>query len=200
VKLLQRGFTFIEVMVAVGIFAVIATVCYATVSQYLKVTEALDESTLKTRQLQRTFTLIERDFRFMVNRPVRDEYGDQEAAFMSETDSVEGEILRVTVSEPSSDIPGWTQLSRIGWRLVDGSLYRDRWLVLDRVQDTLPQSVLVLTGVAGVQLVNYEWSDDAGVQPLFDDTGNELPYATELVVQMDDDKEYRRLFDLANGT
>jgi hypothetical protein len=79
-------------------------------------------------------------------------------------------------------------------------LFRDRWLVLDRVQDTLPQSVLVLTGVAGVQLVNYEWSDDTGVQPLFDDTGNELPYATELVVQMDDDKEYRRLFDLANGT
>jgi len=199
-KAAHRGFTFIEVMVAVGIFAVIATVCYATLSQYLKVSENLAASNTEIRQLQRTFTLIERDFRFMVNRPVRNEYGDNEAAFISESDSVDGEILRVTVSEPSSEIPGTTSLSRIGWRLVDGTLYRDRWRVLDRVQDSEPQSVLVLTGVAAVQLISYVWNDDEGVQPLFDNSVNQLPYGAELIVQMDDEKEYRRLFDLANGS
>ena len=195
-----HGFTFIEVMVSIGIFAVIASICYGTLNQYLKVTEHLEVNNKAMRQLQRTFTLIERDFRFMLNRTVRDEYGDPEPAYMVDPDGIDGEIIRVTVSEPSTELPGSTRLSRIGWRLVDGELYRDSWLVLDRVQDSEPHSMLVIDGVDSVELTNYRWDDDNGVQALLDDSLDSLPYAVELVVTMDDEKVYRRIFDLANGS
>ena len=74
--LLQKGFTFIEVMVAVAIFGVISSICFAALSQYLKVREGIERSNREIQQLQRAFSLMERDLRFLVNRPVRDEYGD----------------------------------------------------------------------------------------------------------------------------
>jgi general secretion pathway protein J len=196
----QGGFTFIEVMVSVGIFAVIATICFATLSQYLRVREVVAANDLEMRQLQRMFTLIERDLRFMVNRPVRDEYGDTENAYISAGVSSDGELFRITVSEPDVSVPGSTRLRRIGWRLEDGELYRDSWAVLDRVQDTVPQSRLVLSRVSQIEVINYQWSDDLGVQQQFDLDGVNLPYATELLIDMDDESSYRRLFDLANGS
>ena len=195
----QSGFTFIEVMVSVGVFAVIATICYATLSQYLKVQEGLEANHRELQLMQRAFSLLERDLRYMVNRPVRAEYGDSEAAFFGETGAIEGELFRITVSEPDVEIPGSTRLRRIAWRLVDGALYRDSWRVLDRVQDSEPQSRLIMQGVSRVDILHYQWSDELGVQQMFELDANSLPYATELLITMDDDKNYRRLFDLANG-
>lgn len=195
----QNGFTFIEVMVSVGVFAVIATICYATLSQYLKVREGLEVNHRELQLIQRTFTLLERDLRYMVNRPVRAEYGDSEAAFLSEIGAIEGELFRITVSEPDVEVPGNTSLRRIAWRLVDGVLYRDSWLVLDRVQDSEPQSRLVLRGISRVDILHYQWTDELGVQQLFELEPNVMPYATELLITLDGDKNYRRVFDLANG-
>ena len=196
----QSGFTFIEVMVAVGIFAVIATICFATLSQYLRVTEVVAASDLELRQLQRMFTLIERDLRFMVNRPVRDEYGDTEKAYISAGVSTDGELFRISVSEPDIEAPGRSRIKRTAWRLEDGDLYRDSWAVLDRVQDTAAKSRLILSGVYQIEVINYQWSDDQGVQQQFDLDEFGLPYATELLISMDDENSYRRLFDLANGS
>ena len=195
----QTGFTFIEVMVSVGVFAVIATICYATLSQYLKVQEGLEANQRELRLMQRTFTILERDLRYMVNRPVRAEYGDSEAAFFGEIGAIEGELFRITISEPDVEVPGSTRLRRIAWRLVDGVLYRDSWQVLDRVQDSEPQSRLILQGVSRVDVIHYRWTDELGVQQLFELDATTLPYATELLITMDDEKNYRRIFDLANG-
>ncbi len=196
----QLGFTFIEVMVAVGIFAVIATICYATLSQYLRVRTIVELNDAEIRQLQRTFIIIERDLRFMINRPVRDEYGDEEDAYLSEGNSINNELFRITISEPDIGSPGNTSLRRVAWRLEDGNLYRDSWAVLDRVQDSLPQSRLILRQVSQIDVVNYKWEDDLGVQQFFASNSDDLPYATELLIIMDDESSYRRIFDLANGS
>ena len=86
----QRGFTFIEVLVAVGVFAVVSSISYATLSQYLKVREGVSASNLELRQLQRTFSLLDRDLRFIVNRPVRDGFGDPEPAWLANGNSLDG--------------------------------------------------------------------------------------------------------------
>ncbi|MGI9318528.1 MAG: type II secretion system minor pseudopilin GspJ [bacterium] len=194
-----RGFTFIEVMVSVGVFAVIAMICYATLSQYLKVREGLEINYRELQLMQRTLTLLERDLRYMVNRPVRSEYGDNEVAFIGDIGSVDGELFRITVSAPDIEVPGNTRLQRIAWRLVDGALYRDSWQVLDRVQDSEPRSRLVLRGVSRIDILHYQWTDSLGAQQLFELEPGALPYATELLITMDDEKNYRRIFDLANG-
>ena len=195
----QRGFTFIEVLVAVGVFAVVSSISYATLSQYLRVREGVSQSNLDLRQLQRTFSLLERDLRFMVDRPVRDGFGDPEPAWLVNGDSLDGELFRMTVSEPDFSVQGGTRLTRVAWRLVDGDLYRDAWSVLDRVQDSEPASRLVLRGVSDIGVLTYSWDRTQGVQQRFDGDSAGIPYAVELTVAMDDDRTFRRLFDLANG-
>jgi general secretion pathway protein J len=195
----QRGFTFIEVLVAVGVFAVVSSISYATLSQYLKVREGVSASNLELRQLQRAFSLLDRDLRFLVNRPVRDGFGDPEPAWLANGNSVDGELFRMTVSEPDFSVQGGTRLSRVAWRLVDGDLYRDTWLVLDRVQDSEPVSRLILRGIRDIALQTYAWDQIQGVQQRFDDAAAGVPYAVEFTLSTDDDKTFRRLFDLANG-
>ncbi len=196
----QRGFTFVEVLVAVGVFAVVSTISYATLSQYLQVREGVSEANSELGDLQRAFSLLERDLRFMVDRPVRDGYGDPEAAWLSAGDALDGELFRFTVSEPDFTVQGGTRLARVGWRLVDGDLYRDGWLVLDRVQDSEPASRLVLRGVRDLAFTTYRWDDREGLQQRFDADTAGLPYALELIVSLDDDRTFRRVFDLANGS
>ncbi len=187
-------------LVAIGIFAVISSISYATLSQFLKVRDGVEDSLQEMRELQQTFTLFERDFRFMVSRPVRDEYGDLEQAVLFDGGGLEGELIRMTVSEPDVAVIGSSRLRRVGWRLVDGDLYRDSWLVLDRVQDSEPVSRLVLRDVRQVEVLAYEWEEGAGVKQLLDAEPAQLPYAAELLVTLENEREYRRIFDLANGT
>lgn len=194
------GFTFIEVMVSIGVFAVIATICYATLSQYLRVRDGVETHRRALQELQRAFTLVERDLRFAVDRPVRDEYGEPEPAFLLNAIGRAGELFRITVSEPDIGSPGRTRLRRVAWRLDDGALYRDSWQVLDRVQDSEPTSRRVLENVAVVDVVVYEWRDEDGVRQILDGELAALPFGAEILVSMDNDRDYRRLFDLANGS
>lgn len=196
----QHGFTFIEVLVAVGIFAVVSTICFATASQYLTVREAIDENQRDLRNLQRAFTMMERDLRFMVDRPVRDGYGDVEASWLPGDGSISGELFRLTVSEPDASVLGNTRLTRVAWRMVDGDLYRDNWLVLDQVQDSEPFSRLMLRNVSDVAFQTFSWDDQLGVQQSLDAAAQGLPYALEVNLILDDDRKYRKVFDLANGS
>ena len=199
IRAVQRGFTFIEVLVAVGVFSVVSSISYATLSQYLRVREGVSQSAEDLRRLQRTFSLLERDLRFMVDRSVRDGYGDPEPAWVVSGDGLDGELFRLTVSEPDFSLQGGTRLTRVAWRLVNGDLYRDAWFVLDRVQDSETASRLVLRGVRDVALLTYSWDREQGVQQRLDGNASGIPYAVELSVSLDDDREFRRLFDLANG-
>ena len=113
---------------------------------------------------------------------------------------MDGALFRVTVSSPDVAVAGNSRLTRVQWRLDNGELYRDAWLVLDRVQDSEPVSRLILSGVSEIEVTNYEWSDEGGVQQSFDAGDGELPYATELSISLDNDQSFRRLFDLANGS
>lgn len=196
----QRGFTFIEVLVAVGVFAVVSTICFATASQYLDVREAIADTQRDLRGLQRAFTMMERDLRFMVDRPVRDGYGDREAAWLPGDGSVSGELFRITVSEPDIAVPGGTRLTRVAWRVSDGDLYRDNWLVLDQVQDSEPFSRLMLRGVDDIAFQTYSWDDTLGVQQRYDADADGLPYGLEINIVLGDDRRFRKVFDLANGT
>lgn len=196
----QPGFTFIEVLVSLAIFAVISVICYSTVSQYLRVRDAVEQSNQEMRELQRLVTLLERDLRFVINRPVRDELGDQQAAFQFASDANLGEVFRATVSQPETGLPGKTRLTRIRWRLQDGDVYRDSWQVLDRVEDSLPQSRLLLRNVDSLEIIAWQWTDQRGLQSTFNTVSGSLPYAVELTLILENGEQYRRLFEIANGS
>jgi len=143
------GFTLLELVVALAVFAVLATLAYGSLGRLLGAREQLAARADALGQMQLTFSLLERDCLGAVQRPVRDELGDREPALRRAPDG-SLEITHGGWSNPL-DQPR-AQLQRVRWQLRGGVLYRDAWPVLDRVPGSTPQAQRVLAGVTRFQV------------------------------------------------
>lgn len=115
----QRGFTLIEMLVSLAIFALIGISAYQVLASASLVTEREQIRSESMHQLDRAFRFIERDLRQVVDRPVRDELGQKYALAGSAEGAVEftrggndnplglarSDLLRVAYSlrEPEAD-------------------------------------------------------------------------------------------------
>ena len=93
-----RGFTLIEVLIAMGATLLIVSVAFATFTNLLSGIETLRSSGGQATELNRTWMLLGRDLRQFVNRPVRDEFGTLESAMIG------GELADNSLS-----------FTRVGW-------------------------------------------------------------------------------------
>ena len=72
----QRGFTLLEVLLAVSIFALVSIAGVTVLQTAIKSDEGTQSKTERIHQLQRAFIMIERDFNQVARRHVRLD-GDQ---------------------------------------------------------------------------------------------------------------------------
>ncbi|HEC13870.1 MAG TPA: type II secretion system protein GspJ [Acidiferrobacteraceae bacterium] len=198
-----KGFTLLEMVIAIAIFAVIATVSYASLSQFLDTYEYLTQRGEKTKGLQQTFALLAQDFHYSADRSVRDEYGDRQPAMIAVAVNLAevGEIVRLTVSGPDLQVPTASRLTRIAWRLDQGGrLYRMTWAVLDRAQDSAAYSRLILEGVDALELKFLTVDRNNQVQTSNEWSGSQgRPGAVEALLTLSDKRQYRWLFEVGNG-
>lgn len=197
------GFTLIEMVIAIGIFAIIAVICFATLNNFIDTRDQIAEKDQRLRQLQTLVAVVERDIRFVVNRPVRDpDDGDPHPALQSQSDdpAVPGEILRLTVSVPQLDSP-IEQLTRVAYRLDGTDLYRVTWNVLDPVHDSETTERLLYKGLHDFAVRFYEKTKDSQTPGTSFNwiKENALPDAVELLITTDDSREYRRLLEVSRG-
>ena len=196
------GFTLLEMVVAISIFAVIAAISYAGLIRFLDAKTFIDERQDELTSLQRAITLMEMDVRFMTNRPVRDGFGDFEPALVSGGDLplADGEFLRLTTSQPDPTLGQAPRLRRVAWRLVAGDLQRVVWSVLDRDQDSQEYVNTVLQGVetARMRYFFYSQSDSLEVEDIWSNV-TALPTGIEFVLTLSDGAEYQRLFTVTGS-
>ena len=67
----QRGFTLVEILVAIAIFSLIASASTAVLTNVIAAAEQSSQSIERLQALQRAMTVIERDLLQAVNRPPR---------------------------------------------------------------------------------------------------------------------------------
>jgi general secretion pathway protein J len=139
-----HGFTLLELVVALAVFAVLATLAYGSLGHLLQAREQLAARADALGRLQLAFSLLERDCLGAATRPVRDELGDAQPALWRAPDG-SLELTHGGWSNPL-DQPR-ARLQRVRWQVRDGALYRDAWPVLDRVPGSKPQAQRVLQGV-----------------------------------------------------
>ncbi|HSG91433.1 MAG TPA: type II secretion system minor pseudopilin GspJ [Pseudomonadales bacterium] len=151
------GFTLVEILIAVGIFALIGVVSAALLTRILEARALSDARAERLAAVQLAVQRIERDLLQWLPRGVRDGFGDPQPALRLQPPA----SLELTVQ-------GWrnplglprSELQRVAWEFGDdGELLRRFWVVLDRAQDSEARTQTVLTGIENVE---FELLDDGG--------------------------------------
>ena len=199
----HRGFSLIELLVALAVFAALAAVAYGGLSEIARARAALDARQDRLAALVRAVSTFERDLGQAVSRPVRgNARGEPVAALQGGADRIE--LTRLGFANPRAEPR--SNLERIAYAVDAGRLVRGRYAVLDRAPNSAPAIADLLDDVSALRL-RYLGSDgiwrDAwppaglpagapvGVEPI-----TLLPRAIEFRIDTGDTGELRRLVEL----
>lgn len=207
-----RGFTLIEVLIAMALTAFVAAAAYAGIANVLLGAEQLRDAGARTRDLNRALTLLERDFRQFVNRPVVDEFGARQGGMIGGPLALFPLSLTRSGWHNSLDLPR-SDLQRVHYYVEDEALWRAYSTVLDQAVDTRLQRVRLLDGVENLELrflaaiddlqvdrdLNVDtraWAPNWVADPGTSGAALPPPAAVELRVELTDLGGLRRLYEL----
>lgn len=142
-----HGFTLLELLVALAVFAVVAVMAYGGLNSVLSVREHTREQSEQLSRLQIGFSRLQQDLEQYIARSVRNQYGDVEAALVATRDQLA--FTRTGWSNPLG--LARSGLQRVQYRYQDETLWREYWRVLDQAQDSEPVSVVLLEAVSALQ-------------------------------------------------
>ncbi|QPK64727.1 type II secretion system minor pseudopilin GspJ [Methylomonas sp. LL1] len=185
--LANRGFTLLEILIALAVFAIMAAMAYAGLTAVLDTRQATETRSGSLSQLQQLLYLLNEDLSQAVQRPVRDELGTEQPAFSGGNGE---ELLTFTRSLPDwLDSPNRSHLQRVSYRHENGAIYRQVWNILDRTQQTQSRRRKILDSDS-VELRFYgkEWSNN------WPAVGGVIPKAVEVKLGQAGLGEVRRLF------
>ncbi|HEY5683584.1 MAG TPA: type II secretion system minor pseudopilin GspJ [Sulfuricaulis sp.] len=147
----EKGFTLLELLVAIGIFALISAIAYGSLIRLMNDRARLEAEHNFWRSLSLTFTRLEDDFSQARERSIRDVIGFAQPAFRGQPTDIRA------IAPPSVELTRGGVLSfgdttrpdlqRVGYRLVDGTLMRLTWPVLDLGPQTAPVETPILKNV-----------------------------------------------------
>ena len=199
---LRRGFTLIEVLVALAVFGVMSMLAYSALGTTLSNADYLADRMDRIQSIQRSMRYLSSDLMQAAPRPIRSEVGD--------------EFLPALVSTLSSDYllelthGGWGNpaglprgtLQRVAYRLEDDELVRYHWNVLDRTYANEPFAIVLLDEVESLY---FRYIDATGevseVWPPQSQAGaiglRSRPRAVELILTLTDQGEILRLLEVA---
>ncbi len=202
----QRGFTLLELLVAVGVFAVMSVMAYGGLKTVLDSRQQTDAQAKRLAAVQLTFMRLERDIEQMTDRHIRDEFGDDKGPLLatSEGDAVV-EFTHAGWSNPTN--APRSHLQRVGYALKDKQLLRAYWLVLDRAQDSKPVQTVMLDKVKSMEWRfmdnDRKWQTQWPPQTSSTTTAappglilSQLPRAVEVTLELDDMGRLTRLFSV----
>lgn len=198
----EGGFTLIEVLVAVVVFAIMAAMAYRGLTAILDSKRQIDAENDKWRRVAILFTRVERDLAVAVPRPVRDAARPYAPAMSGEAvaNGEYGTQLAFTRMGSDGDAGTFGAPQRVGYRLRDGNVEVLLWPVLDQAPRTIPEvSVLV----SNIGAMSFSYLDGTGQKqarwPLpgaFPQGDPRLPSAVELTLTLKSGEVLTRLFDL----
>lgn len=176
----ERGFTLLELLVAMFIAAILFAMGYGTINQAVKNREVLEEQQKRLLELQTTVRTMEQDFIQLAQRPIRDSVGGTyRAALVASVNSTSGSLGSGLGSTSSSNNgtrglgssntgpplveltrAGWTNpnglqrtgLQRVAYYFQDGTLRREYWTVLDPTQSSQAVRRDLMTHLKSVSL------------------------------------------------
>jgi general secretion pathway protein J len=198
----KRGFTLVELLVALFITAILFAIGYGAINQAIDNREALLSRQKRLVDVQRTFRTFVQDFAQLAPRPARDALGAKEPALKS---GAPNGVL-VTLTRAGWANPAGVQrpsLQRVSYTLAEGRLRREALPVLDAAAGVTPRGRELLDGVKTLTL-RY-WVDGTWVAAWPPPNGMTVtqaerarPLAVEITLDLDDWGKLLRIVEVAN--
>lgn len=151
----QAGFTLLELLVAIGVFAVFSLMAYGGLGEVLNTQAAVEASAEQTRDLQMALFRLEQDIEQARQRPISDQFGDPVPAFHLAQDYVLGFTRGGRLNPMGRPI---ASLQRVAYLVRDDKLIRRSQPVLDLAQDTQSLETELLDGVVDIR---WRFLDDS---------------------------------------
>lgn len=197
----QNGFTLIEILIAIAIFATLSLAAYQILQGVLRSGEISREHDKHLVEIQRGMLLIERDFVQMVARISRTGNVEDEnlqvlyaGKKILDSDSEGIEFNRLGWTNPLNLLPRSTIL-RVGYRVKNNQLQRLYYLHPDTVAGEKPEQQVILNDVDSLSF--RFWDDD------WIDTWNAdktIPKGIEMTINSQHYGELKRIFILPDSS
>lgn len=146
-----RGFTLIELMVALAITAIIMVISYGGLRTITRNEDHSRAADKRLRQVQLAMRIMEQDFTQLEPRPVRDGLGGIQPPLLAGPQNVPPIIFtRGGWSNPLGVTRSTEQ--RVAYSLEDGKLMRSWWPELDGQVQVVPAKEPLLEGVDSIKI------------------------------------------------
>ncbi len=193
----QRGFTLVEMLVALTIFALMSVLAYRGLAAVMQTREHLTEDNRRWRDIALTLAQLELDMGLAVDRPVRGNGDLPLPALVGNPQTVNADDAQLSFSRMGM---AWqtsvlADVQRHGYRLNNGTLEQLVWPVLDRAPLSEPVVNVLLERVNRFELRYLDGSGNW--QPRWPLSGmTALPAALEVVLELDGGTTVTRVFAL----
>ena len=191
-----RGFSLIEILVALVVFAAMAAITWGALGQIARARGALATQQDRFADVVRVVGELERDLRQAISRPVRGNHGEVLPALLGSAEQIE--LSRVGFANPRAEPR--SNIERVAWSLEQRDLQRRRWSVLDRVAGSSPDARDAIDRARALRF-RYLGPDGNWLEawPPRDARREALPRAIEWRLTLEDFGELRRVIALPSG-
>ena len=181
-----RGFTLLELMVAIVLFSMISTAAYKLLTSVTQAHEVTQSILHGLDKLQRAEIIVEQDLLQISARPITDEAGPQPALQVPGSSTMLMEFTRSGWQNPLQ--AERSNLQRVAYAHEGSELIRYYWPTLDRIATTSRIRQLLMTEVSSVNVrlldQGKRWLTRWPQAPLAADQTSltRLPLAVELTI------------------
>ena len=139
----QSGFTLLEVVIALFIFAILAITVSFGFHQIITINNRVQQQMRRWNRVVLAISMMQSDLNQMIKRPVQNGDGQQMPYFVNNTTA----IKFTTDTFSPLNAKGHSDLERVSYVYSDGSLNKITWPVLDRARQTKQLSKTLLNGL-----------------------------------------------------
>ncbi len=199
----QKGFTLIEVLVALMIFSIMSALAYSGLNAIIKTQQHLEIQDARQASLQSAMRILSQDINGIVLREVRDELGDKQPPLrVGNLGEYRLEMTRTGWRNPAAQTR--SQLQRVAYEYTGDTLYRLYWPHLDRAPDAKPIRQHLLDDVVEFNVTVLDPSlKTQDIWPLQQSFTNQkgqnqhqLPKALEVQIEINGSGKLKALYEL----